>query len=111
MSYVLLISSYYQTECMQPVREAVSYRGLFTAGWFGVREKHCFRLEIYDRLRASEQAECHWRQKSFKSIISFYFERKKSSVSAISKRVTELAQRFFPVSDAYGTYVLAILTV
>ena len=41
----------------QPVREAVSYRGLFTAGWFGVREKYCFRLEIYDRLRASEQAE------------------------------------------------------
>ena len=41
----------------QPVREAVSYRGLFTAGWFGVKEKHCFRLEIYDRLRASEQAE------------------------------------------------------
>ena len=40
----------------QPVREAVSYRGLFTAGWFGVREKHCSRLEIYDRLRASEQA-------------------------------------------------------
>ena len=40
----------------QPVREAVSYRGLFTAGWFGVREKHCFRLKIYDRLRASEQA-------------------------------------------------------
>ena len=40
----------------QPVREAVSYRGLFTAGWFGMREKHCFRLEIYDRLRASEQA-------------------------------------------------------
>jgi len=42
---------------LQPVREAVSYRGLFTAGWFGVREKHCFLLEIYDRLRASEQAE------------------------------------------------------
>ena len=41
----------------QPVREAVSYRGLFTAGWFGVREKHCSRLEIYDRLRASEQVE------------------------------------------------------
>ena len=40
----------------QPVREAISYRGLFTAGWFGVREKHCFRLKIYDRLRASEQA-------------------------------------------------------
>ena len=39
------------------VRKAVSYRGLFTAGWFGVREKHCFRLEIYDHLRASEQAE------------------------------------------------------
>ena len=34
--------------------EAVSYRGLFTAGWFGVREKHCSQLEIYDRLRASE---------------------------------------------------------
>ena len=41
---------------MQPVREAVSYRGLFTAGWFGVREKHCSRLKIYDRLQASEQA-------------------------------------------------------
>jgi len=40
----------------QHVREAVSYRGLFTAGWFGVREKHCSRLEIYDRLRANEQA-------------------------------------------------------
>ena len=38
---------------LQPVREAVSYRGLFTAGWFGVREKHCSWLEIYDRLRAS----------------------------------------------------------
>ena len=42
---------------MQPVRETVSYRGLFTAGWFGVREKHCSWLEIYDHLRASEQAE------------------------------------------------------
>ena len=42
---------------IQPVREAVSYRGLFTAGWFGVREKHYSWLEIYDRLRASEQAE------------------------------------------------------
>ena len=41
----------------QPVREAVSYRGLFTADWFGVRKKHCFRLEIYDRLRENEQAE------------------------------------------------------
>ena len=38
----------------QPVREAVNDRELFTAGWFGVREKHCFWLEIYDRLRASE---------------------------------------------------------
>ena len=41
---------------IQPVREAVSYHGLFTAGWFGVREKYYFRLEIYDRLRANEQA-------------------------------------------------------
>ena len=40
----------------QPIREAVSYRELFTVDWFGVREKHCSRLEIYDRLRASEQA-------------------------------------------------------
>ena len=40
----------------QPVRKVVSYRELFTAGWFRVREKHCFRLEIYDRLGASEQA-------------------------------------------------------
>ena len=45
---------------LQPVREAVSYRGLFTAGWFGVREKHCSRLEIYDRLRASEQTVDSW---------------------------------------------------
>ena len=46
-------------ECnyIQSVREAVSYRRLFTADWFGVREKHCFRLKIYDRLRASEQAD------------------------------------------------------
>jgi len=42
----------------QPVREAVSYRGLFTVDWFGVREKYYFWLKIYDRLRASEQAEC-----------------------------------------------------
>ena len=49
---ILVQESYY----LQPVREAVSYRGLFIAGWFGVREKHCSRLEIYDRLRASEQA-------------------------------------------------------
>ena len=26
---------------LQPVREAVNDRGLFTAGWFGVREKYC----------------------------------------------------------------------
>ena len=38
------------------LRDVVSYCALFTAGWFGVREKHCFRLEIYDRLRANEQA-------------------------------------------------------
>ena len=44
-----------QVPNLQPVREAVSYRGLFTASWFGVREKHCSQLEIYDRLRASEQ--------------------------------------------------------
>ena len=35
---------------LRPVREAVNDRGLFTAGWFGVREKHCSQLEIYDRL-------------------------------------------------------------
>ena len=45
-------------ELLQPVRKAVSYRGLFTAGWFGVREKYCSRLEIYDRLRANELADC-----------------------------------------------------
>jgi len=38
----------------RPVREAVNDRGLFTAAWFGVREKHCFWLKIYDRLRASD---------------------------------------------------------
>jgi len=56
-------------EGYQPVREAVSYHGLFTAGWFGVREKHCSRLEIYDRLRASEQAEP---MTIFLSLFDFY---------------------------------------
>ena len=41
---------------MQPVREAVSYRGLFTVDWFSVREKHYSRLKIYDHLLANEQA-------------------------------------------------------
>ena len=41
---------------LRPVREAVNDRGLFTAGWFGVREKYCFQLIIHDRIRASEQA-------------------------------------------------------
>jgi len=49
-------SSFVRSGLLQHVREAVSYRGLFTAGWFGVREKHCFRLKIYDHLRASKQA-------------------------------------------------------
>ena len=40
----------------QPVRQAVSYRELFTVDWFGVREKYYFRLEIYDRLRTNEHA-------------------------------------------------------
>ena len=47
---------YSSTILIQPVQEAVSYRRLFTAGWFGVREKHCSQLKIYDCLRASEQA-------------------------------------------------------
>ena len=45
---------YGATAANQPVRDAVSYRGLFTAGWFDVREKYYSRLKIYDRLRASE---------------------------------------------------------
>ena len=54
---------------MQPVREAVSYRRLFTAGWFDVREKHCSWLEIYDHLRASEQAVTYF-QRMFSVIVS-----------------------------------------
>ena len=38
------------------ISAACSYRGLFTAGWFGVREKHCSQLKIYDHLRESEHA-------------------------------------------------------
>ena len=49
-----------QESNLQPVREVVSYRELFTVDWFGVREKHCSRLEIYDRLRAIEQATRGW---------------------------------------------------
>jgi len=45
---------------LQPVQETVSYRELFTAGWFDVKEKHCSQLKIYDRLRASEQAANQW---------------------------------------------------
>ena len=37
--------------------QVVSYRGLFTAGWFDVREKYYSRLEIYDRFRASEHVD------------------------------------------------------
>ena len=55
------------TTSKQPVREAVSYRGLFTAGWFGVKEKYCSRLKIYDRLRASEQAEGRGGSRAHKS--------------------------------------------
>jgi len=51
----------------QPVREAISYRELFTVDWFGVREKHGSRLEIYDRLRASEQAVYQWQTHSRRS--------------------------------------------
>ena len=47
-----------QLEASQPVREAINDRGLFTVGWFGVREKHRSRLKIYDRLRTSEHAVC-----------------------------------------------------
>ena len=54
--YSLLVLETEIVETSKAVREAVSYRGLFTAGWFGVREKHYSRLEIYDRLRANEQA-------------------------------------------------------
>jgi len=43
-----------QAADLQHVREAVSYRVLFIAGWFSMRKKHCFRLKIYNRLRASE---------------------------------------------------------
>ena len=41
---------------LQSVREAVNNCGLFTAGWFSVREKYYYWLEIYDHLRANEQA-------------------------------------------------------
>jgi len=52
-------------EGKQPVREVVNDRGLFTAGWFGGREKHCSRLEIYDHLRASKQTEDHSQHMTF----------------------------------------------
>ena len=40
--------------------ENVNDRRLFTADWFGVREKHYSQLEIYDRLRASEHTAPRW---------------------------------------------------
>ena len=47
-----LISSFLSSETAslfgRPYR-IVDY--LLLAGWFGVREKHCSRLKIYDRLR------------------------------------------------------------
>jgi len=33
-----------QSHIDQPVRFVVNNRGLFTAGWFGVREKYCSSL-------------------------------------------------------------------
>ena len=51
------IWSEYIPNNLRPVRKGVSYRGLFTAGWFGVRKKHYSQLKIYDRLRASEQTD------------------------------------------------------
>ena len=57
---------------LRPVREAVSYRGLFIAGWFGVREKHCSRLKIYDHLRASEQAAKIVRRLLLHSVVKTY---------------------------------------
>ena len=51
----ILTNMFESLTVIQPVREAVSYRGLFTVGWFSVREKHYFRLKIYDRLRGNEQ--------------------------------------------------------
>ncbi|XP_066386343.1 uncharacterized protein [Miscanthus floridulus] len=58
----------------EPAREAVSYRGLFTAGWFGVREKHRSRLEIYDRLQANEQDTVYFALARLGSIIYWLFE-------------------------------------
>ena len=46
----------FETHDFQPVRFVVNDRGLFTAGWFGVREKYCSQLIIHDHIRASEQA-------------------------------------------------------
>ena len=49
----------------QPVREAVNDRGLFTVGWFGVREKYCSRLKftiVYEqtnRLQSCSHHPCH----------------------------------------------------
>ena len=72
---------------MQPVREAVSYRGLFTAGWFGVREKHCSRLEIYDRLQASEHAGLYLKKQiSLKNCIIIRDSRGDFEICIISSR-------------------------
>ena len=68
---------------MQPVREAVSYRGLFTAGWFGVREKQCSRLKIYDRLRANEQADDGTRSWELVWIVARLQERPNAVVTVV----------------------------
>ena len=79
---------------MQPVREAVSYRGLFTAGWFGVREKHCSRLEIYDRLRASEQAITRFR----------ILEHILSNASVVERPMAVGRPRYFSLSAFFSIF-------
>ena len=44
---------------LQPVLQAINDRGLFTAGWFGVREKYCFAWKfmiVYEQAQPAEQA-------------------------------------------------------
>ena len=62
---------FFQWQDKQPVRFVVNDRGLFTAGWFGVR-KILFQLIIHDRIRAGEHAEgfLHAQEFSLTSMIN-----------------------------------------
>ena len=85
-----------QMKNMQPVRKAVSYRGLFTAGWFGVREKHCsgrkFTIVYEEANRLIAKKTCSLKGKESKNTheVSAHHDISSSIGKALSRKRTNL---------------------